>query len=100
MDNADLNGWAQQIMLYDDGSLVATIVAPVPANGDQSDDATNKYVNIFLTGGTVFDTAVFQSNQYAFEFDNLAVGVVPLPGAVVLGMLGLVAAGRKLRKMV
>jgi hypothetical protein len=38
------------------------------------------------------------SEQYAFEFDNLAAGVVPVPGAVLLGMLGLSIAGIKLRK--
>ncbi len=100
MDTADENGWAQKILLYNDDVLVATIVAPVPADGGQSDADTNKYVNIFLTDGLVFDTAVFQSNKYAFEFDNLAVGTVPVPGAVLLGVLGLAAAGRKLRRFV
>jgi hypothetical protein len=90
--------WAQQIELYDDGGLVTTIVAPLPADGGQTQADTNKYVNIILTGGKVFDTAVFQSNEYAFEFDNLAVGTVPVPGAVLLGLLGLSAAGIKLRK--
>jgi len=90
--------WAQQIELYDDGGLVTTIYAPLPADGGQTQADTNKYVNIILTGGKVFDTAVFQSNEYAFEFDNLAVGTVPVPGAVLLGILGLSAAGIKLRK--
>jgi hypothetical protein len=90
--------WSQNIFLYDDGALVATVFAPLPKDGGQADADTNRYVNIFLTDGYVFDTAVFQSNQYAFEFDNLAVGTVPVPAAVLLGMLGLSVAGVKLRK--
>jgi len=98
MDPPDDATWKQNIFLYNDGTLVATVVAPVPASGAWTDANTNRYVNIFLTGGYMFDTAVFQSNQYAFEFDNLAVGTVPVPGAVLLGILGLSAAGIKLRK--
>ncbi|HCO95772.1 MAG TPA: hypothetical protein DIU00_17805 [Phycisphaerales bacterium] len=94
----DDGSWNQEIQLYDDGTCVATIPAPLPSDGGQTSFDTNKYVNIFLTDGKVFDTAVFQSNQYAFEFDNLVVGTVPVPGAVLLGILGLSAAGIKLRK--
>ena len=94
----DEGKWDQEIQLFDDGVKVATITAPLPADGGQTDFDTNKYVNIFLTGDLVFDTAVFQSNEYAFEFDNLAVGTVPVPGAVLLGILGLGAVGVKLRK--
>ena len=98
MDPPD-GGYSQNIMLYDDGALVATIAAPLPPrDGAWTSKETNRYVNIFLTDGDMFDTAVFQSNQYAFEFDNLAVGQVPVPGAVLLGILGLSAAGIKLRR--
>ena len=97
MDSFDGN-WAQKIELYNDSALVATIVSPNPGDGSWTDADTNQYVNIFLTGDLVFDSAVFQSNEFAFEFDNLAVGTVPVPGAVLLGILGLSAAGIKLRK--
>jgi len=63
------------------------------ASGAQGDALNNAYVNIH--GLPDFDRAKFTSSQYAFEFDNLA---VPVPGAVLLGFLGLSAAGIKLRK--
>jgi len=103
MDPPDDATWKQNIFLYNDGALVATVVAPTPQTGAWTNANTNRYVNIFLNPtddnpSGLFDTAVFQSNQYAFEFDNLAVGTVPVPGAVLLGILGLGAVGVKLRK--
>jgi hypothetical protein len=94
----EVGKWSQNIFLYNDGSLVATVFAPLPKDGAWTSANTNRYVNIFLTDDKMFDTAVFQSNEYAFEFDNLAVGTVPVPAAVLLGMLGLSVAGLKLRK--
>ncbi|MBN2589885.1 MAG: hypothetical protein JXA96_08475 [Sedimentisphaerales bacterium] len=70
-----------------------------PANGDQLSSSTNKYVNFYLTQN--FNMVRFISEGYAFEFDNLAVGTTyntPVPGAVLLGLIGLGFAGRKLRK--
>ncbi|MEN6578411.1 MAG: hypothetical protein ABFD90_18850 [Phycisphaerales bacterium] len=57
----------------------------------------SKYVNL---SGEWFDKVEFESTQRAFELDNLAVSVVPVPGAVLLGFLGLGAAGLKLRRHV
>jgi len=60
---------------------------------------TNLYVNFYNL--PEFDAVRFLSSGWAFEFDNLAVGLtpVPVPGAVLLGVLGLSIAGIKLRKL-
>ncbi len=73
----------------------AQIIAPDEAKGDWTGETNNRYVNFT---GVVFDKVKFSTSEIAFEFDNLA--VVPLPGAVLLGFLGLGYAGMKLRKMV
>ena len=68
-----------------------------PANGDQASSLTNNYVNFYLSQN--FDMVRLVSTSYAFELDNLAVGVhAPVPGAALLGLIGLGFAGRKLRR--
>ena len=78
------------------GGEIITVAGP--ANGNQSAPYSNLYVNFYDIPD--FDAVRFLSTQYAFEFDNMAVGVnpIPVPGAVLLGMLGLSIAGIKLRK--
>ncbi len=71
-------------------------VSPYIANGDQDASSTNLYVNFYDVPG--FDAVRFTSYNYAFEFDNLAVTHAPIPGAVLLGMLGLSIVGVKLRR--
>ena len=81
------------------GAVVGTIggldVTRDSASGGQEDWENNAYVNIFST--VPFDAIKITSTSYAFELDNLSVAV-PVPGAVLLGILGLSAAGIKLRK--
>ena len=90
------------IEFYNDGSLIASftgtdVLGSNPANGDQSSASTNQYINFYLSDK--FDAVKFISPEYAFEFDNLAVGIhAPVPGAILLGFIGLSVAGVKLRK--
>ncbi len=68
-----------------------------PANGNQFSALTNQYVNFYLSDN--FDKVRFICDGYAFEFDNLAVGThTPVPGAMLLGLIGLGFAGKKLRR--
>ncbi len=89
------------ITFYNDGVKGVSytgddFINPDNLTGDQRAAETNKYVNLFMTDS--FDAIKLTSTSYAFELDNLAVSVVPVPGAVLLGFLGLGAAGLKLRK--
>jgi len=74
------------------------VIYPSAANGNQTAPYSNLYVN--FVDIPVFNAVRFTSDpKYAFEFDNVAVGnQVPVPAAVLLGFLGLSAAGIKLRK--
>ena len=110
------------IIFYDGATAIATVTGtdadnsvPGPANGDQANDATNRYITIsdLLGHNAVFTSIVLMSTQDSFELDNLAWSArisndgrfpTPLPGALALfagglGMIGLVA-GRKRRKTV
>ncbi len=83
------------------GSFTGSMMtSPFVPDGDWVGSDTNKYVNFFFSNGATFDKVEFYTSGIAFEFDNLAVAVVPVPGAVLLGFLGLGAAGLKLRKHV
>jgi hypothetical protein len=98
-----------EIAFLKGGILQDTITGgpfPVGVNrngeGEQLKTWSNSYVNIFTDFAfdsielRSYDTTI-GSSPYAFELDNLTVAV-PVPGAVLLGMLGLSAAGIKLRK--
>lgn len=68
--------------------------APSVANGAWEGADSNLYVNFYNVPDfdairlTSFD-GYGGSSPYAFELDNLAVGVVPVPGALLLGLIGL-----------
>jgi hypothetical protein len=90
-----------QIEFLSGGSVVETIagddvwIGAGPAGG-QAIPNTNQYVNIFST--SAFDAIKITSfggmggsSPYAFELDNLA--VIPAPGAILLGSIGVAFVG-------
>ncbi len=98
-----------ELALYDGAALVGIltgndVTTGLVALGNQGNAADNAYVNIF--SDTAFDRIEIRSygeiggtgaQPFAFELDNLTVAV-PVPGAVLLGLLGLSVAGARLRK--
>ncbi len=86
------------LLFYQGAALVGTFTGsdvPSPANGNQTDDPTNRYVNF----SGAFDSVVFQTGSPAFEVDNIAlggpsrVGGVPEPSTWAMMILGFFGVG-------
>lgn len=92
------------LSFYDGNTLVASftgsaITSPNAANGNQTAPTTNLYVNFLDL--PAFNKFSMSSTQYAFEADNIAIGNVPIPGALWLlgsGLVGLLTVRRKFWK--
>lgn len=89
---------------YLDDALVLTftgadVITQGAAFGDQLASGSNHYVNFRDLPN--FNKVTFSSSQFAFEADNIAIGVVPEPATMLLfglGLLGLAGVRRKIRK--
>jgi hypothetical protein len=83
------------------GTMVASYngnqITPLVGNGDQTSDASNRYINFFFDGGG-FDQVRLQSTDYAFETDNHSFGVVPEPSTIALFGLGICGLGFAARR--
>ena len=71
-----------------------------PANGDQSNPATNRLVKLSFTDADRANvhSLRFSSSSNAFEFDTVAVGAVPEPGTWMLMLMGMAAVGFSMRR--
>ncbi|MBH8578296.1 PEP-CTERM sorting domain-containing protein [Nostocaceae cyanobacterium CENA369] len=81
--------------VYSGGKLLQTFsgkdVPGAPANGEQSGNANNVYVNLLAGKGETFDKVVLRSTGYAFETDNHSYKLASVPESST--MLGLLAFG-------
>ncbi len=93
---------------YSGDTLIETIsgdTLTTAANaGNQTDPATNRYVNIDFAFADAFDRVIISSEGIAGEFDNIVIGLanrpVPAPAGLAflgLGLLGL-SFSRKFKK--
>lgn len=90
------------LTFYLDGNVVEIftgddVIASSTFFGDQYSPNSNRYVNFLGLSG--FDSFELSSTEFAFEADNIAIGVVPEPTTMLLlglGLVGLAGIRRKL----
>jgi hypothetical protein len=84
--------------VYSGGTLLQTFtgadVPGAPANGEQSGNVNNVYVNLLGDKGESFDKIVFRSTSFAFETDNHSYRLASVPEpTTILGLLAFGAMG-------
>ncbi len=91
------------LSFFNNGNLVETITGSMVTadpQGNWTNELDNRYVSFY--GLDAFDKVVLESNQAAFEVDNIAFGTpVPEPGTMLLfgaGLLGLAGIMRRKEK--
>ena len=94
--SGSLLGESGRVTMYADASNYGfASVGTVEFSGEYSEQVNGEqYVSIGLTGAALGFGNVCSNDDYSIT----GVEVVPVPGAVLLGMIGLSAAGMKLRK--
>ena len=75
------------------GSLSGSDIGYTGPNGSQGNQAANGTVYVNIVSSVDFTKVVATSSQYAFEFDNVAYGVVPEPTTILAGALMLLPFG-------
>ena len=86
--------------LLDDGVITGqeVLTALGGTSGNQTDDRSNVYVNLFFDANETFDAFEFRTTGVAFEVDNIVTGLsnrndVPEPGTLALVGIALAAIG-------
>lgn len=79
---------------YEGDTLIGTLTGKdirdaLTNSGNQTAPGSNKYINLDFGPDELFTRFVMRSTQYAFEIDNLAVGIVETPEPAALGLFGL-----------
>ncbi len=83
------------------GAVIATITGSDinnPANGDQSNPATNQRVFLRFTDSDNFGSLRLTSTQRAFEIDDIGASAVPEPATWSLLLTGVAFVGVALRR--
>lgn len=77
-----------RIIFKNDGVIVDYLTGTLAQ--DEGAPVADDFVQVTILAMAAFDEVIFESQQHAFEFANLALTAVPLPAALPLYAVGLV----------